>query len=67
MKCNTGEIIGIVIRTMGTILGDSHRALKRLGLVNHCNALQIIAMNSSVILLNKHFSMGDFHKKSRHK
>ena len=50
------------IGTMGTILEDSHRSLTRLGLANHCSVLQLIAMNSSVILLNKHFNTGDFHK-----
>lgn len=67
VKCNSGEVIGIAIGTMGTILDDSHKATKRLGLANHCNALQMIAMNSSVILLNKHFSTGDFYKKNGHK
>ena len=38
VKCNTGEVIGIVIGTMGTILEDSHRAIERLGLVNQCSA-----------------------------
>lgn len=66
-KCKTGEVIGIAIRAMGTILDDSHKVLRTLGLINHCDALEMIAMNSSVILLNKYFSTGDFHKKSIHK
>ena len=67
VKYKPGEGIRIAIRTMNTILDDSHKALKRLGLINHCDYLQMITMNSSVILLNKHFSTGDFSKKSRHK
>ena len=39
VKYNTGEVVGIVNRTMGTTLEDSHRAIKRLGLVNQCSAL----------------------------
>lgn len=66
-KMQKREVIGIAIRAMGTILDDSHKILRTLGLINHCDALEMIAMNSSVILLNKYFSTGDFHKKSRHK
>lgn len=66
-KCKTGEVIGIAIGPMGTILNDSRKVLRTLGLINHCDALEMIVMNSSVVLLNKHFSTGDFHKKSRHK
>lgn len=50
--CETGEIIGITIRAMGKIMEDSHKSLKRLGLIAHCSALQMIAMTSSVIILN---------------
>ena len=64
-KCNTGEVVGIVIGTVGTIREDSHRAIKRLGLINQSSTLQMIAMNSSVILLNKYFNTGDFHKKKK--
>ena len=67
VKYKPGEGIRIAIRAMDTILDDSHKALKRLGLINHCDDLQMKTMNSSVILLNKHFSTGDFNKKSRHK
>lgn len=66
-KCESGEVIGIAIGAMGTILDDSYKAIKGLGLTNHYNALQMIAMNSSLILPNKHFSTSDFHKKNRHK
>ena len=67
VKYKPGEGIRIAIRTMGTTMDGSHKALRRLGLINHCDDLQMITMNSSVILLNKHFSTGDFNKKSTHK
>ena len=55
----------MIIGTMGTILEDSHWSLKKIGIVNQCNTLQMIAMNSSVILLNKHFATGDFCKRAK--
>ena len=67
VKCNSGEVIAITIGAMGTILEDSYKAIKKLGLANHCNALQMISMNSSVILLNNHFNTGDFYKRGKHK
>ena len=63
--CETGEIIGITIGAMGTIMEESHISLKRLGLIAHCNALWMIAMNSSVILLNKHFNTGNHQPKKQ--
>lgn len=54
VSCETGEIIGITIGAMGKIMEDSHKSLKRLGLIAHCSALQMTAMNSSVIILNAH-------------
>ena len=59
-----GEVIAIIIVTMGTILEDSYKSLKKIGMADQCNALQITAMNSSVILLNKHFATGDFCKRA---
>ena len=65
-KCNTGEeVVWIVIGTVGTIREDSHRAIKRLGLVNQSSALQMIAVNSSVILLNKGFNTVIFTRRKR--
>ena len=60
---SAGETIGVTICTLGIILDDSCRALKRIG--NQCNSLQMIVMNSSVLILNQHFSTGNFCRKFR--
>lgn len=60
---SAGETIGVTICTLGIILEDSCRALKRIG--DQCNSPQMIAMNSSVLILNQHFSTGDFCRKFR--
>ena len=49
---STGEVIAIIIGAMGTILEDSHKSLKKIEIVEQCNALQMTAMNSSVIAMN---------------
>ena len=52
---STGELIVITIGTMGMILEGSHKSSTRLGIVNQCNSLQMIAMNSSIIMINAVF------------
>ena len=46
-----------------TILYYFHQSLKKLVLIDQCSALQMIAMNTIVILLNQHSNTGDFYKK----
>lgn len=48
----TGEVVGVTIGTMGTILEDSQKFFKKLGIEDEHNSLQMMAMSSSVYLLN---------------
>ena len=63
VECETGEVVSIVIGSMGTIPKKTNENLKKMKLTRQREALQMTVMKGSVNILNSHFRRDDFKKR----
>ena len=62
VECSSGEVLSIVIDTLGAMLERTNESLKKLKLTKHCAAFQMTAIKGSVSILNSHLRRDDFKK-----
>ena len=62
VECNSGEVLSIVIGSLGTMLERTNKSLKRLTLTKHRQAFQMTAIKGTVNILNSHMRRDDSKK-----
>ena len=62
VECNSGEVLSIVIGSLGTMLERTNESLKRLTLTKHRQAFQMTAIKGTVNILNSHMRRDDSKK-----
>ena len=63
VNCNSREVISFVFGSLGTIDSNMNKSFKKLKVMKHKTALQMIVMKGSVNIIHKHLGRNDFEKR----
>ena len=63
VDCQSGEIISLVIGSLGTITSWTNAELRKLKLCKHKEALQMTVIKGSVNILHHHLRRDDFERR----